>query len=268
MRQFILALFLSILIHIFFLYDFKIKNQDVKNKPFIKNSTQQQYTYIRLAKIQQPLVKKRFNNKRKKQKLQPKSKPKPKFKPKPKIVQKQIYKIKKSFQQHKKPIIKKVKKYIKATKPIPQPKKHKLITDLNSLDYSFNYQDYSAEQKIDNLNLDPLTKSYIKLYGQEYFKFTKEQREFLNNNLNIIGRITQQYLIYPSFAIRTRQSGTNVVTFILKKNGDITTPKIITTSGYKTLDDNSIKTIKIAYKDYPTPKDDIKVIIYINYILY
>jgi protein TonB len=240
MRQFILALFLSILIHIFFLYDFKIKNQDIKNKPFIKNSTQQQYTYIRLAKIQQPSVKKRSNNKRKKQKLQPKSKPKPKLKQKPAIVK----------------------------KAIPQPKKHKLITDLNSLDYSFNYQDYSVEQKIDNLNLDPLTKSYIKLYGQEYFKFTKEQREFLNNNLNIIGRITQQYLIYPSFAIRTRQSGTNIVTFILKKNGDITTPKIITTSGYKTLDDNSIKTIKIAYKDYPTPKDDIKIIIYVNYILY
>lgn len=116
--------------------------------------------------------------------------------------------------------------------------------------------------------VDELTKSYIKLYGEEYNSFTKVQKVYLKQNLKSIGMITQKHLRYPSIAVRTRQSGTNVIEFILHPNGDITKPIIISSSGYEILDDNTIRTIEIAYKDYPRPTEPTKIRIYVTYRLY
>jgi protein TonB len=125
------------------------------------------------------------------------------------------------------------------------------------------------KQEKENIQkLDTLTQSYIKLYGDKYYNFPKNVKKYLKDNLSKIGKITQQYLRYPSIAVRTKQQGTNIVEFLLKPNGDISNLKIIGTSNYSTLDKNSIKTIKIAYKDYPRPKEDSLIRIYINYLLY
>ncbi|MBT4707367.1 MAG: energy transducer TonB [Campylobacteraceae bacterium] len=115
--------------------------------------------------------------------------------------------------------------------------------------------------------LDKQTQSYLKLYGQEYFTYSKETKKYLNNNLNNIGRITQMYLRYPRISIKTKQQGMNIVQFFLYPNGDIKDLKIMNGSGYETLDKNTIKTIKLAYKDYPRPQEKTKVKIYVYYSL-
>lgn len=116
--------------------------------------------------------------------------------------------------------------------------------------------------------IDELTQSYIDLYGEEFMTFSDETKEFLKENLSDIGRITQQYLMYPSISIRTKQQGMNVVEFFLHPNGDITELKLIKSSTYTALDSNSIHTIKVAYKDYPKPKEVTKIRIFVYYKLH
>ena len=100
-------------------------------------------------------------------------------------------------------------------------------------------------------------------------KVEKERlKVYLEKNLKTIGSITQKYLRYPAISVRTRQSGTNIIEFTLHPNGDITQPIITSSSGYEALDSNTIKTIEIAYKDYPRPTQATKIRIYVTYRLY
>jgi len=60
----------------------------------------------------------------------------------------------------------------------------------------------------------------------------------------------------------------NIVEFTLHPNGDISDLKISNSSGYSSLDENTIETIEYAYKDYPRPKSPTKIKIYVYYKLY
>lgn len=115
---------------------------------------------------------------------------------------------------------------------------------------------------------DASTKKNIsEFYGPEFGYLGKEEQEYIINNLAYIGRITQKYLRYPANAAMLQQGGGNVVEFYLHPNGDISDLKIIKKSGFILLDRNSIKTIEIAYKDYPHPKTKTLIRFYINYFI-
>lgn len=111
-------------------------------------------------------------------------------------------------------------------------------------------------------------KEVLELYGDEIYSLNLDERKFIEDNLSSIGRITQRYLRYPQVAGRMGQSGYNVVEFYLYPNGDISDLKILKDSGYTMLDENSIHTIQIAYKDYPYPKVKTKIRIRVMYRLY
>lgn len=106
------------------------------------------------------------------------------------------------------------------------------------------------------------------LYGEEFGSLDAEQRQFIKNNLSGIGRITQRYLKYPTIAGKMGQQGDNIVEFYLHPNGDISELKLLTPSGFRLLDENSIHTIKIAYKDYPYPSVKTKIRIRVMYRIY
>jgi len=109
------------------------------------------------------------------------------------------------------------------------------------------------------------------LYGSEFDSFTPTQKKFIKKNLGAIHRITQRTLIqngYPDIAIRTHQEGTNVVTFYLHPNGNITGLHLKSRIGYTALDDNTLQVIRIAYKDYPHPKTTTKITFYVQYSIY
>lgn len=109
------------------------------------------------------------------------------------------------------------------------------------------------------------------LYGPEFKSFTPTQKKFIRNNLSQIQRITQNTLSvhgYPSVAVRTRQQGTNVVSFYLHPNGDISNLRLKTPIGYSALDQNTLDVIRIAYKEYPLPNKKTKIIFYVSYQLY
>ena len=109
------------------------------------------------------------------------------------------------------------------------------------------------------------------LYGAEFNTFSATQKKFIRNNLGTIHRITQRTLSqngYPAVAVRTRQQGTNVVSFYLHPNGDISGLKLKTRLGYQALDQNTLDVIRIAYKDYPLPNKRTKIIFYVRYTIY
>lgn len=155
------------------------------------------------------------------------------------------------------------KKVIEVPKPqeiVKQEKQEVKQPSVSSLESSLNKPQKRA--------IDELTQSYIDLYGEEFMTFSEETKEFLKENLSDIGRITQKYLMYPSISIRTKQQGMNVVEFYLHPNGDITELKLLQSSTYTALDSNSIHTIKVAYKDYPKPKEVTKIRIFVYYKLH
>ncbi len=109
------------------------------------------------------------------------------------------------------------------------------------------------------------------LYGKEFDSFSPTQKKFIKKNLGLIHRITQRTLTrngYPEIAIRTRQQGTNVVSFYLHPNGDISNLHLKTKIGYAALDDNTLQVIRIAYKDYPLPNKKTKIVFYVQYSIY
>ena len=124
---------------------------------------------------------------------------------------------------------------------------------------------------IEQINNNFTQREFYALYKDEFAHFSSNQKKFIKNSLAKIQGITQHYLTirgYPYFAGRMRQQGTNVVEFYLLPNGDIIDLKIITPTGYEELDQNSLDTIKTAYKDYPRPKEKTKIRFYINYSIY
>lgn len=180
---------------------------------------------------------------------------------KPQIKTKRVKKAKIIIQKTKKA---KKRKETFTKKIIIEPQKKREGVKQRSLENFF----LSDPVPLDKRLLDDITKSYINLYGEEYNSFTKIQKVFLQKNLKNIGRITQKYLRYPAIAVKTHQQGMNIIQFILHPNGDISGLKLINSSGYTSLDKNTIKTVEIAYKDYARPKTATKIKIYVYYKLY
>ncbi len=109
------------------------------------------------------------------------------------------------------------------------------------------------------------------LYGKEFNTFSPTQKKFIRRNLSTIHKITQRTLTrngYPDVAARTKQQGTNVVSFYLHPNGDISNLRLKRPIGYAALDENTLKVIRIAYKNYPLPNKKTKIIFYVNYRIY
>jgi TonB family protein len=121
-------------------------------------------------------------------------------------------------------------------------------------------------------HVDPFTKKVVnKLYGKEFYSYTKAQQNFIKDNLGEIHRITQNTLWqngYPDVALRMRMQGTNIVSFYLHPNGDISDLRLKSSIGYRALDENTIEVIKTAYKDYPRPSKKTKIMFYVTYKIY
>lgn len=270
MKLIILAFILSLYLH-FLLFSQVEKKEDIKQSASTsKNINKSSIKYV---------------------KLMPKATQKPVEKPKPKEIKKpevektkpknfKVVDKKKIIPQKKKPVVKKAKKLVpkpvkrvevkpSPTKQIPKkvqikPQEKRKTVPNKSLENFLLAEPIPLDKNM----LDDITKSYLRLYGEEYNSFTKVQKVYLQKNLKNIGRITQKYLKYPRIAVRTGQQGMNIVEFFLHPNGDISDLKLSNSSGFTSLDKNTIETIEIAYKDYPRPKTKTKVKIYVYYKLY
>lgn len=260
MKPIISAVFISIILHFLILYTYKLPTLEKSSKKNeIKGKDKVLVRYVQLKKKEKkPSSKNKIIEKKKK-------------KEENKILKKSSvkeYKKVKKIKETKKRTISKTKAKVIKRKPISKEEVLPNFLKQNPTRLQKSLMEDIMKEPLDLRMLDRLTQSYIKLYGQEYNDFTKVQKVFIQNNINLIGRITQKYLRYPRIAIKTRQKGMNIVEFILYPNGDISEPVIINSSRYQALDKNTLKTISIAYKDYPKPKEATKIRIYVTYRLY
>ena len=228
------------------------------------------------------------------------------IKPKPKKVEKKKRVIKKKVVK-KKPIKKRVIKKAQVKKPIkktivkktpmvetytaPPPVEEELIyIEEPLLTESFEVIDepMASQKSVASSNDDlssflstptPMVSSgssypsskIKKLYGSSFHSFTPTQKRFIEDNLETIQQITQSTLTrrgYPEGAGRTHQEGTNVVSFNLHPNGNISNLRLKQRIGYRALDDNTLELIRTAYKDYPYPSTTTKIVFYVTYSIY
>ncbi len=205
-----------------------------------------------------------------------KPKPKPKPKPEPKKPNHKHKALKKVEKVEEKKVVEEKKEEKKIVEQkVEQKVEHKKVEekkpvkkefDPNQL--SFLPKEVAPPRQENNKGLDNQTRRDIdELYGEEFGDLGTAEKDFIRNNLRDIGRITQKYLEYPQVAAYLGQDGTNAVEFYLHPNGDISDLKIIIGSEYKMLDDNTLKTIQIAYKDYPRPKTKTLIRIRVRYYL-
>jgi TonB family protein len=205
---------------------------------------------------------------------------------KKKVTKKKIVK-KKSIKKKvvKKKIVKKkiVKKKI-VKKKISKKPKPKVVEEMVYIEEPFitepkevkNSDDLASFLGTQAPSPSPVVKSYPnnkikKLYGSAFHSFTPTQKEFIENNLNEIQRITQNLLNqrgYPEGAGRNGQEGTNVVSFNLHPNGDISGLRLKKRIGSRPLDDNTLSLIRSAYKDYPYPSTTTRIVFYVSYSIY
>ncbi|WP_237013433.1 energy transducer TonB [Helicobacter pylori] len=197
----------------------------------------------------------------------PKPKPKPKPEPKkPNHKHKALKKVEEKKIVEEKKEEKKIVEQKVEQKKVEEKKPVKKEFDPNQL--SFLPKEVAPPRQENNKGLDNQTRRDIdELYGEEFGDLGTAEKDFIRNNLRDIGRITQKYLEYPQVAAYLGQDGTNAVEFYLHPNGDISDLKIIIGSEYKMLDDNTLKTIQIAYKDYPRPKTKTLIRIRVRYYL-
>jgi len=190
-------------------------------------------------------------------------------KPTPKKEKKVVKKVDKKIEKPKKI----EKKIVKKELPKKVVKKRVVKKRVRSKDALANFLMGSPSPAYTPVSAPPsrAQKMINQLYGPEFKSFTPTQKKFIRNNLSLIQRITQNTLSvhgYPSVAVRTQQQGTNVVSFYLHPNGDISNLRLKTPIGYSALDQNTLDVIRIAYKKYPLPNKKTKIIFYVSYQLY
>jgi len=256
--KYLFAFILALILHFSLYFYLSNKNiiQDIKAVKTNKaKTTNIRYAKLKsVAKVKSKPIKKHLKKTPKKLKKQV-----------PKVIKKEVFK-----KLIKKPIVKKhivkkipinnnkaknnlIKSYSKTKKPLVKQKDLKQTIK----------KSYTKKQK----TYDRQTKKFLDLYGNEFNSLPKDTKLFLIKHIKDIGAITQRYLEYPYLSVQAGQSGINVIEFILNPNGTINNLKITKSSKYFLLDDNTIETIKEAYKDYPTPNKPTLIKIFVKYEL-
>ena len=257
MKNIFLALFLSLLIHLLFLFNYK--SEEKQNSQDDKKIEKTNIKFVKLNEI-------------KEQNKVEVEKPKQEL-PKEIITEK-------TFE---KPIEKKVEKVVEKSKKIEQkPIKNDLKEAKELQNKILKEQVVQNKQTIQDKTLEnflnqkePVNKEILseleKLYGKEYKSFTTVQKAYLEKNLNNFQVITQRVLNrmgYPKLAEKLRIGGVNIVEFMFHPDGSISGLKITSSSGYTILDDYSLELIEIAYKDYPKPTEKTKIKFQVFYRMY
>jgi len=264
--RFFIAFFISLFIYAVLIWFFMTQLPKVKTPPKSMSETIVKIDIINIPlpkKVEpKPVIKKELITEKTPKKKVVKKKPKKKKLLKKKVVKKKIVK-KKIIKKSKPKVVEEEMVYIEEPFII-QPKEVKNSDDLASFLGTATSSSTSVTKSYPN-------KKIKKLYGSAFHTFTPTQKAFIENNLNEIQRITQNLLNqrgYPEGAGRNGQEGTNIVSFNLHPNGDISALRLKRRIGSRPLDDNTLSLIRSAYKDYPYPSTTTRIVFYVTYSIY
>lgn len=254
MRIIILAFIISISLHFFLFKTYKIEEYPQNSKSEEKIIEKSDVKFVKIKK-EEPVI-----NNIVEKKVEPKVES---IKPQKEIVKKEVTQ---------KEIQKKVD-YLKKVDVEKSKELQKKVLNEQIVNKEESLQDKTLENFLSQK--EPVNKEILnelqKLYGEEYDKFTKVQKAYLEKNINNFQTITQRVLTrlgYPPLAAKLKIGGVNVIEFMFHPDGSITNLRVINSSGYAVLDDYSLELIEIAYKDYPKPQTSTKLRFNVQYRLY
>jgi protein TonB len=95
----------------------------------------------------------------------------------------------------------------------------------------------------------------------------KVAQHFLSQKFSIISDIVRKHVQYPYLARRMGWEGKVVVSFVLTRQGEVKEVRVVQSSGYKVLDENTIATLQGCAKYFPVPPVDVKITLPVVYKL-
>lgn len=153
----------------------------------------------------------------------------------------------------KEPLVKKeLPKKIEKQKPKKEPPK--------------KVQELKEVQKTEVLNENTIVKEEPKNIEKIDSEPNYQQRYIDNNLANIIAAI-KKYKKYPFQAKKLRMTGTAVIQCTITTSGKVINVKIIESSKYDLLDENSLEILQLASKEFIPPKKEVTLNIPFNYEL-
>ena len=271
----LLAFIITVLIYSLLIWLYLDNFQEIKLNKKVYTDNIVKIDIINIPHIPTPPKQKKIVKNRIAPKKKPKKKKIKKIKKQKKNIKKIVKKnIKKTHIPKKKFIKKNIKKKITTPREkfIPESEIIYIPNPIIKEKTEFENSVYKNRIEVKQSTYYPNSK-IKKLYGKEFHSYTHNQKEFIEQNLDEIHRITQETLWrrgYPGgiTSARTGQEGTNIVSFYLHPNGNISNLRLKQKVGYRVLDNNTIETIKSAYKDYPYPKEKTKMIFFVEYSIF
>lgn len=128
---------------------------------------------------------------------------------------------------------------------------------------SENLRRYDDNVKFDNLPSSIKDRLY-QLYGSELDNMSKEDKDYLADSYFINAEVFQQTadrLGYPALARQLKQQGRGTIEFILNPDGSATDIRIVSSTGYDSLDDSMRRVIEQSAKNLKRPPKPIKIIL-------
>ena len=172
--------------------------------------------------------------------------------------------------KRKKNLAKEKLKPVKNIKPIKRLLNEKLANSKNFPEQeSFSKKELKDSQVLTRENKEKGGGSGRGNKGNNSGKGSKEGlgRSFLKSKLSIISAILRENLKYPFIARKMGWEGKVVISFILTKDGKVKNIKVVKSSGFSVLDENTIDTVKRCAHLFPLPPVDVKVVLPVVYRL-
>jgi len=126
---------------------------------------------------------------------------------------------------------------------------------------------HKAAYSVEAANEGGLKAGGSKGKAQEGKEAEKAGEQFLAQKFSIISDIVRRHLQYPYLARRMGWEGKVVVSFVLTKEGTVKEVKVVNSSGYKVLDENTVATLQACAKYFPIPPVDVKIKLPVTYKL-
>ncbi len=93
------------------------------------------------------------------------------------------------------------------------------------------------------------------------------EKEFVDANFALIASILKQNTKYPKAAKRLKHEGNLKVAFKLCHNGSVENIKIVSSSGFDTLDRAAIDLVERSARSFPRPPRSVNITVPLNYSL-
>jgi hypothetical protein len=186
---------------------------------------------------------------------------------KPKPIKKQVFKKREVVKQPIQPKTfvpyepKRPKPTPPIIKPLPQPTQEPKEPKRSALASLLLQQKPSIKTVEEEQEISRIERKLKKIYGNSYQDLTEAEKNYMIDNHTLMQIITQRVLnrVGRVNISMSNMKAFNLVEFTLYPDGSISDISMVQKARFKVFNQTSIETIEFAHKEYPHPKEPIRV---------